>query len=99
MTESYARASGEPGVVLVTSVPGATKVNTPMQDAMSHDPDHPADRSRLRYRQRRFPGSRHTQHISCLLEVELSCAQYRWSSNTHSKSVHDCHLWQTRAGG
>ena len=35
MAEGYARASGQPGVVLVTSGPGATNVVTPMQDALS----------------------------------------------------------------
>ncbi|KAF7296545.1 Acetolactate synthase [Mycena chlorophos] len=35
MAEGYARISGKPGVVLVTSGPGATNVITPMQDAMS----------------------------------------------------------------
>jgi acetolactate synthase I/II/III large subunit len=34
MAEGYARASGKPGVVLVTSGPGATNVITPMQDAL-----------------------------------------------------------------
>lgn len=35
MAEGYARACGRPGVVLVTSGPGATNVVTPMQDALS----------------------------------------------------------------
>lgn len=35
MAEGYARASGKPGVVLVTSGPGATNVMTPLQDALS----------------------------------------------------------------
>ncbi|KAI9050839.1 hypothetical protein LZ554_004958 [Drepanopeziza brunnea f. sp. 'monogermtubi'] len=35
MAQGYARASGKPGVVLVTSGPGATNVITPMQDALS----------------------------------------------------------------
>lgn len=35
MAEGYARVSGKPGVVLVTSGPGATNVITPMQDAYS----------------------------------------------------------------
>ena len=35
MAEGYARVSGRPGVVLVTSGPGATNVITPMQDALS----------------------------------------------------------------
>ncbi|CAD6573666.1 MAG: Acetolactate synthase, mitochondrial [Tremellales sp. Tagirdzhanova-0007] len=35
MAEGYARVSGQPGVVLVTSGPGATNVITPMQDALS----------------------------------------------------------------
>ncbi|RKF54704.1 Acetolactate synthase catalytic subunit, mitochondrial [Erysiphe neolycopersici] len=35
MAEGYARASGLPGVVLVTSGPGATNIITPLQDALS----------------------------------------------------------------
>ena len=35
MAQGYARASGLPGVVLVTSGPGATNVITPIQDALS----------------------------------------------------------------
>lgn len=35
MAEGYARASGTPGVVLVTSGPGATNVVTPMADALA----------------------------------------------------------------
>ncbi|KAL4403105.1 Acetolactate synthase, mitochondrial [Malassezia pachydermatis] len=35
MAEGFARASGKPGVVLVTSGPGATNVITPIQDAYS----------------------------------------------------------------
>ncbi|KAF2761006.1 acetolactate synthase [Pseudovirgaria hyperparasitica] len=34
MAEGYARASGKPGVVLVTSGPGATNTVTPMMDAL-----------------------------------------------------------------
>ncbi|KAM0753025.1 acetolactate synthase [Meredithblackwellia eburnea MCA 4105] len=34
MAEGYARVAGKPGVVLVTSGPGATNVITPMQDAL-----------------------------------------------------------------
>ncbi|KAJ5690899.1 acetolactate synthase mitochondrial precursor [Penicillium macrosclerotiorum] len=35
MAEGYARVSGKPGVVLVTSGPGATNVVTPMADALA----------------------------------------------------------------
>ncbi|KAJ2768455.1 Acetolactate synthase, mitochondrial, partial [Coemansia nantahalensis] len=35
MAEGYARAVGKPGVVLVTSGPGATNIITPLQDALS----------------------------------------------------------------
>ncbi|OAQ59840.2 acetolactate synthase, mitochondrial precursor [Pochonia chlamydosporia 170] len=35
MAEGYARASGRPGVVLVTSGPGATNLVTPMADALA----------------------------------------------------------------
>lgn len=34
MAEGYARVSGKPGVVLVTSGPGATNMVTPMADAL-----------------------------------------------------------------
>ena len=34
MAQGYARASGKPGVLLVTSGPGATNTITPMQDAL-----------------------------------------------------------------
>ncbi len=34
MAEGYARATGKPGVVVVTSGPGATNMVTPMQDAL-----------------------------------------------------------------
>lgn len=34
MAEGYSRVTGKPGVVLVTSGPGATNVVTPMQDAL-----------------------------------------------------------------
>ncbi|KAF8584094.1 acetolactate synthase [Ramaria rubella] len=35
MAEGYARATGKPGVVIVTSGPGATNIITAMQDALS----------------------------------------------------------------
>ncbi|KAJ0418895.1 thiamine diphosphate-binding protein [Aspergillus carlsbadensis] len=35
MAEGYARASGKPGVILVTSGPGATNLITPMMDALA----------------------------------------------------------------
>jgi glyoxylate carboligase len=35
MAEGYARVTGKPGVVLVTSGPGGTNTITPMQDALS----------------------------------------------------------------
>ena len=35
MAEGYARASGKPGVLLVTSGPGATNLITPMMDALA----------------------------------------------------------------
>ncbi|KAI1788394.1 acetolactate synthase [Ganoderma leucocontextum] len=35
MAEGYARVTGKPGVIIVTSGPGTTNVVTPMQDALS----------------------------------------------------------------
>lgn len=34
MAEGYARVTGKPGVLIVTSGPGATNAVTPMQDAL-----------------------------------------------------------------
>ena len=34
MAEGYARVTGKPGVLIVTSGPGATNVVTPLQDAL-----------------------------------------------------------------
>jgi len=34
MAEGFARATGKPGVLIVTSGPGATNAITPMQDAL-----------------------------------------------------------------
>ena len=34
MAEGYARATGKPGVCVVTSGPGATNMVTPLQDAL-----------------------------------------------------------------
>lgn len=34
MAQGYARATGQPGIVLVTSGPGATNCVTPLQDAL-----------------------------------------------------------------
>jgi acetolactate synthase-1/2/3 large subunit len=34
MAEGYARVSGNPGVLIVTSGPGATNAVTPLQDAL-----------------------------------------------------------------
>ncbi len=59
MAEGYARSTGKPGVVLVTSGPGATNAVTGMTDAlMELDPDHRAHRpgADLHDRQRRLPG-------------------------------------------
>ena len=34
MAQGYARATGKPGILLVTSGPGATNCVTPLQDAL-----------------------------------------------------------------
>ncbi len=63
--EGYARSTGKPGVVLVTSGPGATNAVTGITDALldSH-PDGRADRAGPddADRHRRLPGMRYRRH-------------------------------------
>ena len=65
MADGYARATGKPGVVLVTSGPGATNTVTGLLTALmdsvpddrAHRPDHLADAG-----QGRLPGGRRHRH-------------------------------------
>ncbi len=63
--EGYARSTGKPGVMLVTSGPGATNAVTPLQDALMDSiplvcltGQVPTSLDRLR----RLPGMRHGRH-------------------------------------
>ncbi len=63
--EGYARSTGKPGVVLVTSGPGATNAVTGLTDAlMDSDSAGGADGTSAHAsdRHRRFPGMRHGGH-------------------------------------
>ncbi len=81
--EGYARSTGKPGVVLVTSGPGATNAVTGMTDALDgFDPDRGADRAGpdLHDRQRRLPGGRHHRHHPALHQAQLAGQGHRRSS-------------------
>jgi glyoxylate carboligase len=75
MAEGYARSTGKPGVVLVTSGPGATNVVTALQDALMDSiplvcitgqvPD-------LADRLRRLPGMRHRRHHPAVHQAQLA---------------------------
>ena len=74
MAEGYARVSGRPGVVMVTSGPGATNTVTGIADAyMDSTPMvvHLGPGSDHDDRQRRFPGSRFRRHHAPLHQAQL----------------------------
>jgi acetolactate synthase-1/2/3 large subunit len=86
--EGYARSTGKPGVVLVTSGPGATNMVTPLTDALMDSiplvcitgqvPTH-LDR------QRRVPGMRHRRH-------HRPCTKHNWlvrDVNDLAKVLHE----------
>ena len=76
--EGYARSTGKPGVVLVTSGPGATNMVTPLTDAlMDFDPAglHHRASSDASDRQRRVPGMRHRRHHAALHQAQLAGAR------------------------
>ena len=73
--EGYARSTGKPGVVLVTSGPGATNAVTPLDGCADG-----FDSARLHHRagadasdrQRRVPGMRHGRHHAALHQAQLA---------------------------
>ena len=72
--EGYARSTGKPGVVLVTSGPGATNAVTGLTDALiGFDPNRGSERSGADTPNwhRRFPGMRHGWHHPALYEEQL----------------------------
>ena len=81
--EGYARSTGKPGVVLVTSGPGATNAVTGMTDALMDSipivvlTGQVAD---LPDRQRRLPGGRHRRHHPALHQAQLAGEGHRRSS-------------------
>ena len=83
MADGYARATGKPGVVLVTSGPGATNTVTGLLTALmdsvpddrAHRPDHLADA-----RQGRLPGGRRHRHHLPGGEAQLPGQERRTTS-------------------
>ena len=76
--EGYARSTGKPGVVLVTSGPGATNAVTGLTDALmdsdSAGRDHRSGGD-ASDRQRRVPGMRHGRHHAALHQAQLAGAR------------------------
>ena len=88
--EGYARSTGKPGVVLVTSGPGATNAVTGMVDALMDsipigDPDRPGPD--LHDRQRRLPGGRHRRHHPALHQAQLAGQGHRAARRDHPPGV------------
>ena len=77
--EGYARATGKPGVVLVTSGPGATNAVTGMTDAFGQHSDDSSDgpSAHVHDRQRCVPRSRHRWHHAPLYETQLAGARHQ----------------------
>ena len=100
--EGYARSTGKPGVVLVTSGPGATNAVTGLTDALMdsiplvvhHRPGaHPSDRHR------RLPGMRHGRHHPALHQAQLA-GEGRERSVAHpARGLPDRHHRPARPGG
>ncbi len=73
--EGYARSTGKPGVVLVTSGPGATNAVTGLTDALLElDPDRRSDGpgAHLHDRHRRLSRGRHRRHHPPLHKAQLA---------------------------
>ena len=88
--EGYARSTGKPGVVLVTSGPGATNMVTPLTDAlMDLDPAgvHHRAGADASDRQRRIPGMRHRRHHPALHQAQLAGARRQRSRQSAARGV------------
>ncbi len=87
--EGYARSTGKPGVVLVTSGPGATNAVTGLTDALmdsisARRPDRPGRDASDRHR--RLPGSRHRS------ASRGACTKHNWlvkDVNDLSRVLHE----------
>ncbi len=74
MAEGYARVSGRPGVVIVTSGPGATNAVTGIADAYMDSTPIVVISGQVPTaydRQRRLPGSRHRRNHAALHQAQL----------------------------
>ena len=99
--EGYARSTGRPGVVLVTSGPGATNAVTGMTDALDgFDPDRRPDRPGpdLHDRQRRLPGGRHRRHHPPLHQAQLAGEGHRQARRDHPPGLPRRHPRPPRPG-
>ncbi len=99
--EGYARSTGKPGVVLVTSGPGATNMVTPLTDAlMDLDPAglHHRAGADASDRQRRVPGMRHRRHHAALHQAQLAGARRQRSGQGAARGVLCRHHRPSRPG-
>ena len=98
--EGYARSTGRPGVVLVTSGPGATNMVTPLTDAlMDFRPDgvHHRPGADPPHRQRRLSGSRHGRHHAPLHQAQLAGPRRQRSRPRPARSLLRRHPRPARA--
>ena len=99
--EGYARSTGKPGVVLVTSGPGATNMVTPLTDALMDSiplvciTGPVSDASD---RQRRVPGMRHRRHHASLHQAQLAGARRQRSGQGAARGILCRYLRPSRSG-
>ena len=99
--EGYARSTGKPGVVLVTSGPGATNAVTGLdRRADGLDPDRRPHRPGrdLPDRQRRLPGGRHRRHHPALHQAQLAGEGHGQARRDHPRGLPHRDLRPPRPG-
>ena len=100
--EGYARSTGKPGVVLVTSGPGATNAVTGLTDALMDSIPLVVLTGQVRHasdRHRRVPGMRHGRHHAPLHQAQLAGEGRERSVARPARGVPDRHHRPARPGG
>jgi acetolactate synthase-1/2/3 large subunit len=99
--EGYARSSGKPGVVLVTSGPGATNAITGIMDALMDSIPHgrhhrPGPHAPDRHR--RLPGGRYGRHDPLVHQAQLPGQRRPRPAADHPRGLQDRHHRPSRPG-
>ena len=100
--EGYARSTGKPGVVLVTSGPGATNAVTGLTDALMDSIPLVVLTGQVRDpsdRHRRVPGMRHGRHHPALHQAQLAGEGRERSAARAARGLPDRDHGPSRPGG